>query len=323
MDALLQQSYTDYVVYLVDNGSEQDNVVELRNRFDKHPKINLVFNQKNLGFTKGNNEILRQILKQDFKYVVLLNNDTTQEPDWLENLVASAERHQVDMVCSKMIDYNRPKRMDNAGHRMLNTAEIIAISHGESIEDYTESFENFGPCAGAALYSTEMLRTIGIFDEYFNTGYEDAELGVRANILGYTSIFEPSAVVYHKISTSINKVRTEEYNLKMRLAVHYTYLKLMPLPVILFNIPSLLFKYISILIIDIILLRISFLKMLFKSFFYTFSKEWDTIYISRTRFFQNHELISSWKIIKMQTFFLWFDMKNFWNYVVLKKKPYQ
>lgn len=323
MEALTQQSYTDYIVYLVDNGSDKYDVEQLKKHFGTHSKIKLIFNESNLGFTKGNNAILRKVLEENFEYVVLLNNDTTQEKDWLENLVASAKRNQADMVSSKMIDYHNRRRMDNAGHRMLNTAEIIAISHGESVDDYTEMFENFGACAGAALYSVQMLREIGIFDDYFNTGYEDAELGVRANILGYTTIFEPSAVVYHKISSSINKIRDYQYTLSIQIAVWYTYWKLMPWGVILFNLPSMLFKYSLVFIMNIIFWRKQFLQIQVQSFVEVFFKQRHIIFGGRKAFFKKHQPISSWKIIQKQTFFLWFDIWRFWHFVILRKNPYK
>ena len=60
-----------------------------------------------------------------------------------------------------------------------------------------------------------MLHDIGIFDEFFSTGYEDAELGLRAMLAGYRQIFAPGAVVRHQIGASIDKIR----DLRLRGAV--------------------------------------------------------------------------------------------------------
>lgn len=321
LDAVFEQTYTNFVVYLVDNGSKGNDVSILKEKYDSEERVNLVINKDNLGFTKGNNLVLRQIIEEEgFDYVFLLNNDAISEPDCLENLVKSAIENEADMVACKMISYFSRDQLDNVGHKMLNTAEIIPVGHMENVDEYNEVLENIGPCAGACLYSVEMLREIGVFDEYFDTGYEDAEIGVRANILGYKTIFEPSAVVYHKISQSVDKIRDYEYLLKIQLNIFYTYFKLMPFWVLLINLPSFIFKYGSVIVIDIVFFRWKFLKMMCDAIYRTTFKERKTIAEARKKFLKRHKPISTMKILKKMEFFLWFDIKRFWKFVVLKQK---
>ena len=321
MEVLLKQSYSNFHVFLVDNGSEKSDLNALQENFNNNDKVSIIANTQNLGFTKGNNRIIEMILRDylDVEYIALLNNDTKVETEWLSNLVKSAKTNEADIVSSKMINYFDPKKMDNTGHEMLNTAEIIPFGQGEPIENFNTVFENIGSCAGATLYSTKMLRHIGIFDEYFDTGYEDAEIGLRATVLGYKCIFEPSAIVLHKISRSINKIRYYEYVLKIQLNIFYTYFKLMPLTVLLINLPFFLFKYSMVFLINIVFYRSFFLKMLSDAFYRTLFKERKKILESRRVFFDNHKAISSLQILRKQTFFLFFDIRRFIKFVVLRK----
>jgi len=321
MEVLLKQTYPDFHVFLIDNGSDHNDAQTLQENFGKNDKVSIIANAQNLGFTKGNNRIMEMILKDhpDVEYIALLNNDTKVEVEWLSNLVKSAKSNGASMVSSKMIDYFNPNIMDNAGHQMLNTSEIIPYGHREPIENYNSVFENVGSCAGATLYSTKMLRQIGVFDEYFDTGYEDAEIGVRATVLGYKCIFEPSARVLHKISQSTNKIRDYEYVLKIQLNIFYTYFKLMPLTVLLVNLPSFLFKYGSVFLIDIVFYRPFFLRIMSDAFYRTFFKERKKILASRRAFFNKHKPISAWQILRKQTFFLFFDIRRFIKFMVLRK----
>jgi hypothetical protein len=321
LSSLFEQRYSNFNIYLADNGSDERNVRLLKDNFAHHPKVTLIFNENNLGFVRGNNAMMASLIAPDknFRYIVLLNNDTVVDKDWLQELVRCAEETGAGMVTSKMVNYYDRRFMDNAGHRMLNTAEIIPAGHMEPVENYTQPFENVGPCAGAALYSVEMLRNTGIFDEYFETGYEDAELGIRAVVLGYKSIFEPKAIVYHKISRSVNKVLNYNYLLKIQLNIFYSYFKLMPLPVLLINLPSLIFKYGSVLLIDIVFLRIRFLKIMTHAIFRTLFRERKTILRSRRAFFTSHQPVPSLTILKKLEFFLWFDIKRFYKYVILNR----
>lgn len=319
--SLEAQSYQDFVVYLVDNGSQGKNREILQQQFGRNERIQLIFNEENLGFTKGNNEILRQYILPNpaYKYVLLLNNDTVQDKNWIANLVNSAKLNEAQIVSSKMINYFDRSKMDNSGHQMLNTGEIIPVGFNEPIEAHTELVENLGACAGAALYDVEMLRKMGVLDEYFSTGYEDAEIGLRANVLGYKTIYEPSAIVYHKISQSVAKIWNYEYVLQIQVNIYYTFLKLMPLRIILLSLPSLLFKFFSLLIINLVFLRTKFLKILFHAYYRIFFKEWTTIKQQRALFFTNQQLIANGEIRKKLRFFLWFDIWRFYKYILLRK----
>ena len=318
LGALMEQSVQNFTIYLVDNGSKDESVVQLKKYCVANPKIKLILNQENLGFTRGNNSILKDYILSNpaYKYVVLLNNDTVPNEDWLENLVQSAEENNADIVSSKMIDYFEPEKMDNAGHMMLNTGEILPIGHGKPVDNYTRGFENMGACAGAALYSTDMLRDIGIFDEHFNTGYEDAELGARAVVTGYKCWFEPTAIIHHKMGQSIKKIFNYDYSLMIQKHILYSYFKLMPFAVILIMIPFFLIKYTLMLIIGLLFWRLKYLKIMFQVVKGTLWDDFSIIIHARKNFYSRKKRIPSIAILPKLTFFLWFDIMRFYKYFI-------
>ena len=320
--SLMRQTYPHFHVYLADNGSEAADVKGLKAAFADQPKITLRFYAENLGFTRAHNLIFEELLGGDYRYIVTLNNDTVQESDWLAELVHFAEEKGADMVSSKMINFFDRRRMDNAGHQMLNTAEIIPYASGEPIEKWNTPFENVGPCAGAALYRVEMLRQIGTFDERFSTGYEDAELGVRACLLGYRAWYAPRAIVYHKVSASINKVINYDYKRTIQEHILYTYYKLMPKSVQWINFPSFVFKYGAVFLIDIVLRRKVFYRVMKEAWSNTLGPNQGAIQAARADFYRDRDLISTWKVLRMQRFFLWFDVVRFWKFVVVGEKSF-
>ncbi|MEM6318675.1 MAG: glycosyltransferase family 2 protein [Bacteroidota bacterium] len=322
LQSLQQQTHQNFHVYLVDNASEGDDLAILKKQYGQHPKVTIIANDQNLGFTKGNNEVLRQYVlpNPDYQYVILLNNDTAQDPNWINELFKAAIDQQAHIVSSKMVNYFDRSKMDNAGHQMLNTGEIIPIGHNEPVEQHNEPNENMGACAGAALYDVDMLRKIGILDEFFTTGYEDAEIGVRANVLGYKTVYAPEAIVYHKVSQSVAKIWNYEYVLQIQVNIYYSYLKLLPLPLLLFNVPFLLFKFVVLFFINLLFWRPKFLKILFHSYYRIFTTHWPKIRRERQRFFQEQSPNSSWQIAQKMRFFLWFDIGRFWKYFVLKRE---
>ena len=323
VQSVFETADCDYEVILVDNGSEGDDFRLLSSIFGEEDRVTLMYFNENLGFTNAHNRVFDQLILTNtaYDYVALLNNDTIVDANWLRSLIDTAKRYDAHMVGSKMIKYFDRHKMDNAGHKMINTGEIIAIGVGKPIHLYNSVSENAGTCAGATLYSVEMLRDIGVFDDYFDTGYEDAEFGVRAKILGYKSVMDPNSIVYHKGSSSILKIVDFEYVLKIQSAVYYSYFKLMPRGVILINFPSFIIKYLAILLIDIVFMRWLFLKALFAALHKVFLLDIKKLIKSRSLFQSRKHIMSNYQIVRMQEFFLLFDLSRFVNDVILRKLP--
>jgi GT2 family glycosyltransferase len=197
LTSLQAQTFTDFEVILVDNGSTDGSVEWVRERF---PDVRLICNESNVGFAAGNNQAIRA---SQAEYVVTLNNDTHVEPLWLGALVGAAEgAPTVGMCASKMLFADRPETINSTGISM-DPVGIAWDRRGGEPDDaaYAEAetgpAEVFGPCAGAALYRRAMLDQIGLFDEGFFAYLEDVDLAWRARLAGWRCLTVPSARVYH------------------------------------------------------------------------------------------------------------------------------
>jgi hypothetical protein len=76
-----QRTSFAFDVWVVDNASTDGSLALL----SQHPEVRVLRNDANLGFAGGNDTALRMVTTP---YAVLLNNDATPEPDWLERLLA-------------------------------------------------------------------------------------------------------------------------------------------------------------------------------------------------------------------------------------------
>lgn len=320
IDSVLNQSYQNFHLYVADNDSSNKEGEKLADYVKQNNKITFIQFDSNLGFTLAHNKIFKQYIlpNKNYDYVLLLNNDAFAESDWIQQLIKKANNSNADMLASKMIQFFDTDLLDNAGHLILNTAEIIPLGHSSPEKKFNQPFENFGACGGACLYRLAMLREIGIFDENFSTGYEDAELGARAVVCGYKCMYEPTAVVYHKGSQSLKKIMNEAYLMQIQRNIFYTYFKLMPSLTIAINLPILLFKYGLVLIIDILFRRRIYFNIMWQAIKDTVGKDRTKIIAARKKFQSQYKTISSFEIIKKMTFFLFFDIKRFFKYIVFR-----
>ena len=191
--ALEVQTFKDFAITVVDNGSNDGSFAWLR---EHAPPIHLIANAENRGFAAAINQGIRAT---DSKYVVTLNNDTEPFPGWLEALVSAADKYRgVGMFASKMLFPNEQHTINSTGI-CLDPVGIAWDCRGGKPDDPEENTptEVFGPCAGAALYRREMLTDIGLFDEDFFAYLEDVDLAWRGQLAGWRALYVPTARVYH------------------------------------------------------------------------------------------------------------------------------
>jgi GT2 family glycosyltransferase len=194
LPSLEKQTEPAEEVIVVDNGSSDDSVEFLRASF---PYVKVVSLDKNYGFAKANNTGIRSA---GGGRIALLNNDTVVDSRWLEELNNALDNHpEVGFCASKMLMYRDPSIIDAAGD-MLGIARAYKRGHGRPDgKEFNEPAYVFGACAGAAIYRSEMLDNIGLFDETFVSNLEDVDLSFRAQLAGYKCMYVPTAVVYHKV----------------------------------------------------------------------------------------------------------------------------
>ncbi len=202
LDALRAQTRRDFVVTVVDDGSQDDSVAFISQHY---PEVRVIARAQNRGLAAVVNA---GIAATSAPFVVLLNNDTEATPNWLDQLVGALERQpHYAFAASKLMLFDRRDHIHSAGDYYQVSGE--PGSRGVWKRDtgqYDVVSEVFGPCAGAAAYRREALELLAmngqIFDEDLVMYCEDVDLNLRARRAGMRTIFVPTAVVYHKLSAT-------------------------------------------------------------------------------------------------------------------------
>ncbi|MGI8588932.1 MAG: glycosyltransferase family 2 protein [Chloroflexia bacterium] len=222
LSALAAQTYRDFAVWAVDNGSVDGSrallaeasegawpLVPTAYRPDPPPgpppALRLLVNAKNEGFAAANNRAFEAAMSDpDLRYLVPLNNDTVAHPDWLGALVAVAEADPgIGSVASTMLFASQPDRVASAGISAHRDGLMLDAGVGRHLDELPRSPQPvFGASAGAALYRREMLEDVGLFDPAFFSYLEDADLAWRARLRGWRAAWVPSAHVLHAVSAT-------------------------------------------------------------------------------------------------------------------------
>jgi GT2 family glycosyltransferase len=201
--AVLSQSYPDFEVIVVDNGSIDGSADLVAEQF---PQVQLVRNGHNLGFAAGNNVGLRAATGD---VLVLLNQDTVVHDGWLAELVAALDDPTVGIVGCKLLYPDGT--IQHAGaylHGVRGESEHIGRREPD-IGQYDKPGEvDFVTGASIALKRSTLVR-IGPLDEGFTPAYyEDTDWCYRARSAGLRIVYWPAATVTHFESVS---TQTDSY----------------------------------------------------------------------------------------------------------------
>ncbi len=200
LDALHQQTYPreQLEIILVDDASTDDSVPFVRQHY---PDVRVVALPHNSGLAVACN---RGVAAARGDVVVLLNNDTEVEPQWVEALVEALETHPwAGAAASKMLLFDRRHILHSAGDMM--GVDGIPRNRGVWEEDrgqYDDVRVVFGGCGGAVAYRREVWDALGGFDEDLFMYLEDVDLAWRMQLQGWGTVFAPDARVYHHLSAT-------------------------------------------------------------------------------------------------------------------------
>lgn len=191
LPALAAQSFQDFEILLVDNGSQDDSCTWVEANW---PQVHLLPQASNLGFAQANNIGIKAARGS---YIVTLNNDTIPEPTWLDALLKGVSDPNVGMVASQICFWQRPSILDSAGIEVDKAGVAWNRGYGDLVSTALAARDVFGPSAAAALYRRQMLDEIGLFDESYFAYYEDVDLAWRAQKQGWRCQYVPEAKVKH------------------------------------------------------------------------------------------------------------------------------
>lgn len=194
--------YPNYRLIVVDNGSNDNSGDKLKSEF---PEIILLKNEKNLGFTGGNNTGIEFALKNNLELVMLLNNDTIVTPDFASKLVEALLRSNDNGAIQPKIMFNQEREIIwNAGSSFSKVWHLTkTIGMGEIDKGAYNTQKEIPWVTGCCfLTRASIIHEVGKLDDRFFIYYEDTDWSFRIKQKGYQLIYEPFSKIYHEVGKS-------------------------------------------------------------------------------------------------------------------------
>jgi GT2 family glycosyltransferase len=223
-------SYQNYNVVVVDNASTDDSVHTI-NKYLREKHLNtygyfelpelainenvvensytLIKSHKNGGYGSGNNIGIRYALKiLNTNYVLILNNDTVVDSNFLEPLVSACEPdHKIGIASSKIFFMNRPNTIWFNGGRYFPLTGRVEHSHFGLLDVGQDPKEKITFISGCLwLVPRRTLDKVGLINEDFFMYVEDLEYCQRVINLGYKLVICKNSNIAHKVGLLLEVV---------------------------------------------------------------------------------------------------------------------
>jgi GT2 family glycosyltransferase len=196
-------TYPRYEIIMIDNASTEDPSAYIKKHY---PKVKMIRNTMNLGFTGGNNVGIRAG-KGD--YFLIINNDTEVVPDLLERMLEPfAADPKIGVVSPKIRYYSHPTIIQYAGFTEVNpfTGRNKPIGGNMKDDGQFDIPRTTAYAHGAAMMvKREVIEKVGMLPDIFFIYYEELDWSAHIRRAGYKIFYQPSALIYHKESITMGK----------------------------------------------------------------------------------------------------------------------
>jgi GT2 family glycosyltransferase len=203
LESLKKATYPNFEVIIVDNASPTDNPDIIK---EKYPEITLIKSPENLGFAGGNN---LGIEASNGEYILLLNNDTEVDPNFLEPLVKKfQENPAIGVISPKIYFHHTPGMLQFTGISKINKYTTRSTGWGYGKMDtgqFNEDKETFFTHGAAMMIPRPVIKKVGLMAPIFFLYYEEMDWVQRIRNAGYQAWYVHNSVIYHKESLSTGK----------------------------------------------------------------------------------------------------------------------
>lgn len=212
LESLKLQTFKNFKVYIVDNGSN-DNSLNIIRKYEDKLNISIISLAYNSGFARANNIGIKMAINDNCDYIMTLNNDIELENKCIQNCISHIDQDNDKMIYQLlMINYFDRNIVDCIGINVDKRMKAKQIDYKQKVDNVmkNEYKDIYGPSAGAAIYSQKALLDVisesgEFFDERFFAYFEDVDLAIRLRKKNYKTKLLKNCIVYHMHSETGKK----------------------------------------------------------------------------------------------------------------------
>jgi GT2 family glycosyltransferase len=144
------------------------------------------------------------LLTQRCDYVLLLNNDTTVQADFLDKLVEVGEHSKLVGTVGPKIYYSDKNQLVSEGGKIdFEKGPFLNVNQNKTDNHvFKKPVERDYLSGCCLLVKKQIFDSVGYLDDKFFCYVEDVDFGFRVKLGGYKNLYVPQSVIFHKTSKS-------------------------------------------------------------------------------------------------------------------------
>lgn len=202
INSVLQSSFPDFELIIVDNGSTDGSADFLQNISQEDPRVRPLFRNRNAGYSAANNHAVHFARGE---FLGFLHNDTKVNADWLDELLSViGSDEKIGAVQPQIRDLKNLPIILSEGNLIDRLGFVHVKGRGRHPKLGTPPNPVFAITAACMLFRRSAYETAGGFDGDYFLSYDEVDLCWRTWLAGYSVYYVPSAIIWHKASTTVN-----------------------------------------------------------------------------------------------------------------------
>ena len=176
LDSVLNQNFKNFVVFIIDNNSNDSTESIIRCCEDS--RIIFIKNHENTGVAKANNQGIRLSLDHGCSHVLMINNDTEFESSLLEKMLNIQRLQNCSLVAPKMMYFDNKEHIWYGGSYFYRKNGYLPLHNGirqKDIGQFDGNYEvEYAPTC-CLLVKKEVFNDIGLMDEKYFVYFDDTD----------------------------------------------------------------------------------------------------------------------------------------------------
>lgn len=206
IESVYASDYDPNTLILIENSTEKEIPRKIHERF---PALEIIINQKNLGYAEGNNVGIEAALARGADYVFILNNDVILERDALTKCVDVMKRSPGCAACQPLIAFEKDRKMIWSAGTEFFLGYPRLFRKGQAVTRNGVKTPPFGLVGCAFLLRSSALREVGLFDTSLFLMHEETDWCIRASARHFSLSVITDAVACHKVSKTLGSYSRE------------------------------------------------------------------------------------------------------------------
>lgn len=203
INALLRSRFGDFELIIVDNGSSDGSWDFLNRLAQDDPRIKILRLDRNLGYSPANNFAVNYARGE---YLAFLHNDSRVQPDWLDNMLPFLERNEkIGVVQPQIRDMSNPSVIISEGNSIDRLGFMLVQEFGERVGRAKDPHPVLSATAACMVFRRAAFEAAGGFDEGYFFSHDEIDLCWRTWLAGFEVYCVPSAVAWHRASTTVDR----------------------------------------------------------------------------------------------------------------------